>query len=417
VDSAAVSVNGDRLRSRLEALARIGADPRGGVSRFSFTPAHTEAVRLVGGWMREAGLTPTIDGAGNLIGRGVPASSNGAYPAIAAGSHLDSVPMGGMFDGALGVLAAVECAQAMRDAGASWTRPFVSIAFADEEGNQFGVGCLTSRFFVGDLSDEHMKTIKDAEGRALRDRVAAWESVWPREQAPPLAAYFELHVEQGPKLEAEGLDGAVATAIAGMSRATITYRGHANHAGTTPMTLRKDALWGASAFVLAMRRLALYTGGDAVATVGKLDVEPGATNVVPGLARLRIELRSGREELLEQLRGAAEIQARGIGMEYELHVEVSEWTHSPVVPIDVSMQSMALAHAARRGARVVRMPSWAGHDAKIFAPRMPTALLFVPSKGGISHHPHEWTDWKHVTQGAQWLLDMVTALARNLSDG
>jgi hydantoinase/carbamoylase family amidase len=414
VDPAGVTVSGARLRERLEALAKIGADPRGGVSRFSFTPAHTDAARLVGGWMREAGLAPTIDGAGNLIGGTAPPSADGAGPAIAAGSHLDTVPMGGIFDGALGVLAAVECAQAMRDAGASWSRPFVAIGFADEEGNQFGVGCLTSRFFVGELSGDHMRTIQDADGRTLGERIAAWEAPWPRGGARSLAAYLELHIEQGPKLEADGLDGAVATAIAGMSRATITYRGHANHAGTTPMTMRKDALWGASAFVLAMRRLALYTGGEAVATVGRLDVEPGATNVIPGVGRLRVELRSGREELLEQLRGATEIQARGIGLEYELDVEVSEWSHSPVVPLDESLQSMALAHGARRGARVIRMPSWAGHDAKVLAPRVPTVLLFVPSRGGVSHHPHEWTDWKHATLGAQWLLDTVTALDRNL---
>ena len=412
--SVEVRVNADRLNRRLEQLASIGRDPRGGMSRFAFTPAHAEACGLVASWMREAGLEPSLDRAGNMIGLG-----SGDGPALSAGSHLDTVPMGGRFDGALGVVGAVECAQALRDAGVSLRRPFAALAFADEEGNTFGIGCLTSRSLTGELSDERMRAIRDRDGQTLAERIAAWDCPLLRRTPPALAtflaAYLELHIEQGPRLDAEGLDAAAVTAIAGISRTTVVFTGRANHGGTTPMHLRRDALWGASALVLEVRRLALASDGNAVATVGRIEVEPGSTNVIPGLARLRVELRSGDEGRLTGLLGEVELAAQRLAREYGLEVRFDPWDHMAAVPLDGRIQAMVLDSARRQGLGAISMPSWAGHDAKNLAPHLPVGMIFVPSKDGISHAPDEFTDPGHLALGAQILLDVVLQLDQHFA--
>jgi hydantoinase/carbamoylase family amidase len=379
------------------------------MSRFSYTPDHTEACMLVAGWMREAGLDPFLDRVGNLIGLGP-----GEGPAVAAGSHLDTVPMGGRFDGALGVVGAVECAQALRDAGVNLRGPFAALAFADEEGNTFGIGCLTSRALVGELTAERTHQIHDREGRTLAERIATWECPLLRRDPPALEAYLELHIEQGPRLDAEGLDIAAATAIAGITRTTVTFEGRANHAGTTPMQRREDALWGASAFVLEVRRIALAAEGDAVGTVGRIDVEPGSTNVVPGMARTRVEVRAGNEPRLVEIRTAVEDAARAQARAYGLRVTIDPWDHLTAVPLDAGIQGMVLESAGRRGLRAISMPSWAGHDAKILAPLLPVGLIFVPSKNGVSHAPDEFTDPAHLAAGVQILLDAVCLLDRRV---
>lgn len=375
------------------------------MSRFSFTAAHAQACVLVAGWMRDAGLAPAVDGAGNLIGL-----SPGRGAAMSAGSHLDTVPMGGIYDGALGVVGAVECAQALRDAGATLRRPYAALAFADEEGHSFGIGCLTSRAVVGELPEDQMRTIRDRDGRTLAERAAAWDCPLPRRAPPLLAAYLELHIEQGPRLHAEGLDAAAATAIAGISRTTVTFTGQANHGGTTPMTMRRDALWGAATLVLEVRRLALDSEGSTVGTVGRIDVDPGATNVVPGAARVRVEVRSGEEDRLARLRVDVEAAAGRAGAAFGLGVGVAPWDSLPPQPLDETIRALALEQARRRGLRAISMPSWAGHDAKILAPHMPVGLLFVPSRDGISHSPHEFTAPAQIAAGVQLLMDTLAAV-------
>lgn len=409
--AAPARIDPDRLLARLDALAAVGRDPRGGLSRFAYTPEHAEACRLVAGWMAAAGLAPVLDRAGNLIGAGP-----GDEPALAAGSHLDTVPMGGRLDGALGVVAAVECAQALRDAGVRLRRRLAVLAFADEEGHSFGIGCLTSRALVGELPPERLEAIRHRDGRSLAECIAAWDPGLPRGEPPRLAAYLELHIEQGPRLEAEAAQIGAATGIAGISRTTVTFTGRANHGGTTPMTMRRDALWGAAALVLEVRRLALAAAGEAVGTVGRVDVEPGATNVVPGRARLRIELRSGDEGRLASLRDAVEAAARRVAEEHGLGVAVDPWDRMGAQPLDARVVAAVEEAAAARGLRVVRMPSWAGHDAKILAPRVPAGVLFVPSRGGVSHAPDEDTAPADLAQGAQVLLDAIRLLDDRLHE-
>lgn len=220
---------------------------------------------------------------------------------------------------------------------------------------------------------------------------SAWDCPLPRRTHPALAAflaaYLELHIEQGPRLHAEGLDAAAVTAIAGISRTTVVFTGRANHGGTTPMDMRRDALWGASALVLEVRRLALASAGNTVATVGRIEVEPGSTNVIPGIARLRVELRSGEEAHLAGLRGEVEQAAHRLAREYGLEVQFESWDHMSAVPLDGRIQVMVLESARRQGLRAISMPSWAGHDAKNLAPHLLVGMIFVPSKDGISHAP------------------------------
>jgi hydantoinase/carbamoylase family amidase len=292
----------------------------------------------------------------------------------------------------------------------------VVFGFADEEGNSFGIGCMTSRNVTGELPKTRTREIRHRDdGRTLAEHIAAWSCALPRREPPKIAAYLELHIEQGPRLAAQGLDAAAPTAIAGISRTTVTFRGHPNHGGTTPMDMRHDALWGASALVLDVRRLALASNGEAVATVGRLEVEPGSTNVIPGIARMRVELRSGEEPRLRLLRTDVEEAARRLADAYALEVEIDNWDHMPATPLDARLQQLVLAAARERGLTAISMPSWAGHDAKILAPHLPSAMIFVPSREGISHSPDEYTSPEQCAAGAQLLLDTIRKIDAHLN--
>jgi hydantoinase/carbamoylase family amidase len=405
-----VTIDEARLWSRIQRLAQVGAVPEGGITRPAYGPAHAEAVALVAQWLREAGLTPGLDEAGTLIAL-LPGERADAG-AIGLGSHLDTVPRGGAFDGALGVLAAVEVAQALREHGVTPRRSLAVLGFADEEGNTFGIGVLSAQLWIGEIGPQHLSTIRDRDGRGLDDYLARFsvEGV-PRVPRPRLAAYLELHVEQGPQLDRAGHSAAAVEHIVGISRSTVVIEGEANHAGTTPMDLRKDALWGAAELVLAVRDLGRDSGGRAVATVGMLEVEPGATNVIPGLARLRVELRAADEDLLAGLRGQVETLAREAAARYGLRATLAPWHHAPAVPMH------PLALRATRDALVdaglppLTMPSWAGHDAKVLARALPVGMLFVPSRNGVSHSPLEDTAREHCAAGAQALLHAALRLA------
>src|SRR5690348_14394183 len=314
------TIDPSRLRRRLEALGQIGRTSEGGVTRLSYRAEHAAAVRLAAGWMGEAGAKTGVDAWGNLHGL-VPGADGGAPP-VAAGSHLDTVPNGGIFDGGLGVVAAIEAAQALRDAGARLTRPLLLLGFAEEEGTSFGVGCLGSLAVVGRAPATD--TIHDREGVTAAELLSAFDPGVARAPlSPAMAAYLELHIEQGPILASRGAPLAAVEAIVGIARAQFTFRGQANHAGTTPMDARRDALWGAADLVAQVRALALDTGGRAVATVGRLSVSPGATNVVPGEAVMTVEVRSAEGPAIEALRAAIEQAGRTCADRYRLELTIA----------------------------------------------------------------------------------------------
>ncbi len=403
----AVRINADRLQSRLTDLARIGRTPEGGVTRLSYRAEHAESVRLVARWMREAGAEIGLDSWGNLFG--VVPGTLGSLPPIAAGSHLDTVPNGGAFDGALGVVAAVEAAAALRDARATLRHPLLLLAFAEEEGTSFGVGCLGSLGLVGRAPAP--ETLRDQTGVPLVDLLRAFDPGVPRRAVPaPMVAYLELHIEQGPTLAAQGMSLAAVETIVGISRAVLVFTGEANHAGTTPMDVRRDALWGAADLVAAVRTIARDTGGRAVGTVGRCLVSPGAVNVIPGRAEVTVELRSADDRLLEALRDQVEAAGRACAGRHGLGLEIRPWRAEPPVPVNRAVRDEVIAAAGELGWPVTTMPSWAGHDAKILASVAPTGMIFVPSVGGISHSPREQTSWDDAARGAQVLCRAIERL-------
>lgn len=397
-----------RLRRRLEELAQIGRTPEGGVTRLSYRAEHAAAVRLAAAWMDEAGAAAGVDAWGNL--HGVVPGVDGAMPPVAAGSHLDTVPNGGIFDGALGVVAAIEAAQALRDAGTRLARPLLLLGFAEEEGTSFGVGCLGSLGLVGRAPAP--ETIHDHECVTVAALLRAFDPGVPRRPlGAEMAAYLELHIEQGPVLASRGAPLAAVEAIVGIARASFTFRGQANHAGTTPMEVRRDALWGAADLVARVRALARDTGGRAVATVGRLTVSPGATNVIPGAAEMTVEVRSAEVPLLAALRAAVEEAGRTCAERYELRLEIGEWRAEPPAPLDPGVRAAIVASAGDLGWPIASMPSWAGHDAKILRARAPAGMIFVPSERGISHSPEEHTSWEDAARGAQVLCRAIERLA------
>lgn len=402
------AIDAGRLRRRLEALAQIGRTPESGVTRLSYRTEHAAAVRLAAGWMREAGATAGVDAWGNLHGL-VPGGDPG-LPPVAAGSHLDTVPNGGIFDGALGVVAAIETAQALRDAGTRLPRPLLLLGFAEEEGTSFGVGCLGSLGIVGRAPAP--ETIHDREGVTVAALLRAFDPGVARAPlSPKMAAYLELHIEQGPVLASRGAPLAAVEAIVGIARAVFTFRGQANHAGTTPMDVRRDALWGAADLVGQVRTLARDTGGRAVATVGRLAVSPGATNVVPGAAEMTVEIRSAEPPLLAALRAAAEQAGRASAERHGLDLEIGAWRAEPPAPLDAGVRASIVQAARDLGWPITTMPSWAGHDAKILCAQVPSGMIFVPSDRGISHSPEEHTSWEDAARGAQVLCRAVERLA------
>lgn len=406
------SVNGQRLWSRLQELADIGAMEEadgGGIFRPSFGPAHAEAVRKVAGWMRDAGLEVGLDVTGNLIGllRGRDADE----AAIGVGSHLDTVPNGGAFDGTLGVLAALEAVESMVERGERPRHSIAVLGFADEEGNTFGIGVLSAQLWCDEIPAERYGELVDSEGRTLIERVAAFDvAEVPSVERPLLAAYVEAHVEQGPVLEQGGWRAAAVESIVGIARLTVTFRGVANHAGTTPMEARRDASWAGSDLVLAVRQLALASGGLLVGTVGVFEVSPGATNVVPGSVRLRVELRSADPDVLKETSRAVELASVAAAERYGLGLETGAWHVAPPVAMNAKVVS-AICHAMERAGLPRRsMPSWAGHDAKVMARHLPTGMVFVPSIKGVSHAPDERTDAEDCAIAAEILRGTIHRL-------
>ncbi len=398
----------DRLRSRLEALARIGADPSGGVSRFPYSDAHAQAVRAVAEWMGEAGLQVGCDDFGNLIGFRAGIAD---WPAILLGSHLDSVPHGGMFDGALGVLGGLEVAQTLHEAGHSLRHGLAVIGFADEEGYAFGTGTLASRCLVGDVTPAVFASLRGRDGRTLAEALAAFAPGLARATVPArVAAYLELHIEQGPVLWQTSRRVAAVEAITGIVRTTVTLEGEANHAGTTPMASRRDALVGAAEVILAVKALADASGGRGVGTVGTVAVMPGAANVVPGRTEVKVELRSPDADRLSGLCKGVGTEIRRIAQRHRLDHRVDPWDRRDPVAMDTEIVQAIRTATTGAGYEPLVIPSWAGHDAMIMAPLVPAGMIFVPSIDGISHSPAERTEWPDIGVGVDVLLRTVLFL-------
>jgi allantoate deiminase len=395
------------LEADLQEAARIGADD-GGVSRFAWTPELAEANAWLVERLEELGLEAEMDPAGNVIGRW----DEGEGAAVLIGSHLDTVPRGGRYDGALGVLAALDVVRSLKRAGATLLRPLWVVSFNDEEGGRFQTGMLGSRAFVGDLD------LDDWRARGVADAMTVagfdFDRLGEARAIERIGAYLELHIEQGPVLEQEGIDIGVVMAISGLLGFRVRLTGEANHAGTTPMTSRRDALAGASRVVLELRDEA-RDRGDMTANVGILSVSPGGFNVIPGTAEFTIDVRAGDGETFARAARFVRETLERVAHEEQLELEVAETHRKQPIPLDPGLQDVLAGAAEAEGASFRRMPSGAGHDAMVLAKHVPAAMLFVPSRAGISHSPDEYTTPEHCALGARVLARAVTQLVANHS--
>ncbi|WP_281178201.1 Zn-dependent hydrolase [Alicyclobacillus shizuokensis] len=406
------SVNQERLWSRLMRLAEIGRQASGGVTRMSFTREERMAKDLVAGWMQGTGLSVREDAVGNLIGRldGTDAHA----PVVLVGSHLDSVPNGGKFDGPLGVLGALEAVQTLRAQGISHIHPIEVIAFTDEEGARFRFGMIGSRALAGTLTAEHLQA-QDADGvtvaEAMRSAGLSPETVHKAARAAgSVKAYVELHIEQGRVLEAANLPVGIVTGIAGPLWLRFRILGEAGHAGTTPMRMRKDAL-AAAAQVLTAAETAAAGQKRTVATVGQLTVSPGGVNIIPGCAEFTLDLRDTDESVRDEVERQIRHQAEAICARRGVRLEIQELQRVPPVSCSAWLQEEMAGCAQEMGIQTLSLPSGAGHDGMQLAGLCPVGMLFVRSKDGISHQPEEWSSPEDCAIGVELLYRTLVRVA------
>ncbi len=415
-------VNAARLRARIESLSRFGRRPGGtfehGVTRVAFSEADRGARACLTGWMRAAGLAVRVDEAANMVGRS-PGSDDSASP-ILVGSHIDTVVEAGNFDGALGVVAALEVAEALTGGRGATRHPVEVVVWTNEEGVAYGDGLCGSRAAAGECTDGELDKVWHGARKAdaLRSLGGRPDRVGLARRAPgSVHAYLELHVEQGGVLDHAGIPVGIVEGIVAIHRYECVVRGEANHAGTTPMADRRDALIAAARLVEAVRDVATGEPGRQVGTVGRLEVAPNAPNVVPGEVRLTVELRDLSEEKLERLARDLTARAGAIASATGTAIEmVPSSRHQPALASPGVRAAIAEA-ADALGVAHLSLPSGAGHDAQMVARFAPMGMIFVPSAGGVSHSPRERTSWEDCALGADVLLGSVLGVDRLRFDG
>jgi N-carbamoyl-L-amino-acid hydrolase len=395
----------DRIEARITKLGTFGANPRGGVSRLAYSEADIAGRDYIMGLMRDAGLEVRVDAAANIIGRRV--GSDPGLPPIMFGSHIDSVPRGGNYDGDVGVIAAIECMQVLHERNVVTRHPLEAIVFTDEEG-----GLVGSRALIGELADEALAVVSHS-GLTVREGIAALggdpddlPSVVRPEDA--IKAFIELHIEQGAILDEANIDIGVVEGIVGINWWEATIEGVANHAGTTPMNRRRDALLAAAHLILAVNQEVRKEDGAHVGTVGRISAEPGAPNVIAGRVVLSIELRDLSEARILYLFGKIFQAAQRIQRTTSTRIsfEPIDVASAPALT-DERLRSIIDAAAGDLGLSSRSMPSGAGHDAQDMARIAPTGMIFVPSAHGISHSPFELTHPEDMANGANVLLQTI----------
>ncbi|MGD8151041.1 Zn-dependent hydrolase [Ornithinimicrobium sp. Y1694] len=412
-----LNVSLDRLRRDLEHLATIGRTPSGATSRTSFSPADQQVRQWLEDECVEHGLTTDTDGIGNVVIR-LADTSNVAEPdtpPVRTGSHLDTVPEGGNYDGILGALAGLEVMRVIAEQRPPLARPIEAVVFADEEGNYHHL--LGSTAMVASYEWEELKKFRGRDGDLLVDALAqmGWEPADATRTAlreGELHGFVELHIEQGPTLDAAGTDIGVVTGIVGLGGGQAEFRGRSDHAGTTPMDLRLDPIPAAGAFLALLPEIARETSSTAVVTCGLIDVEPGGTNVVPNLARIHLDFRDPDPDVLVALEERLRAAIQEAGREHGIEATYIRESITQPVPLDESIRERISRSASTRGLSAEAIPSGAGHDSQNMARLAPTAMIFIPSTGG-SHNPREHAEWDAIENGANILLDTLLDLARS----
>jgi N-carbamoyl-L-amino-acid hydrolase len=405
-----LTVSATRLEQRIERLANCGKTPEGGVNRVAFSEKDIQSREYILSFMKEAGLKVHIDEGGNIIGR--MEGTDPSLPPIVFGSHTDTVPHGGKYDGAVGVLGAIECAQVLAENSVKTRHPLEVIVFTDEEG-----GLIGSKAIIGTLTSEALK-VTSHSGKTVREGIVALGGNPDAlnnavRKKGDLTAFIEIHIEQGSTLASKGIDIGVVEGIVGINWWNVTIEGFANHAGTTPMDRRQDALLTAAHLIIAVNKVVTSVPGRQVGTVGRIRAEPGAPNVIPGKVVMSLELRDLSAEkigsLFQEILKEASIIAEKTGT--KISFSPIEATAVPT-PTDPSISKIIAESAEELGLSFIFMPSGAGHDAQNMAKITPTGMIFVPSFGGISHSPKEFTSAKDIANGANVLLHTILKIDR-----
>jgi len=405
-------VNCERLREDMDALARIGRHDDQGIYRMAFSDGDMAGRAWLRQRIGEGGLEFHQDGAANLFAR---LNWDATRPSIIAGSHMDTVPGAGHLDGALGVVCALEALRVLKESGIDLKHPLEAVSFSDEEG-RFG-GLLGSQAIAGLVTPEYLHNACDLDGVTLIDAMAqqgldANAALHAQRNPASIHAYVELHIEQGPVLDRKGHSVGIVDAITGLFKWEITLTGAANHAGTTPMDMRADAFQGLAEFAGQIDRvLSEYGGPHSTATTGRVTLEPGAANVIPGKAVFSLDVRDTDTHILDALGDAlrrtlsAIARRRGLMFEFVVlsEIEPVHCDHGVVNAIDDAVNDLGLS--------ATHLNSGAAHDAQIIATIAPTGMIFVPSKGGRSHSAAEWTAWSDIEAGANTLLQTLVRLA------
>lgn len=408
---APLRIDGDRLNGTLRRLGEFAANPEGGVSRVAYSDADREARAYVEELLGEAGLEPSLDLAGNLIGRR--AGSEPRLRPLGTGSHIDSVPMGGNYDGQVGSMAAIEVARTLHDHGVTTRHPLEVLVFQNEEGGKTGSRALAGEVLPMelDLETRSGKTI----GEGIRFLGGEPDRLAEARRAPgSMAAFVELHVEQGAVLDRTGTQIGVVEGIVGIKRWRVTVTGFANHAGTTPMDQRRDAMLAAARFVQAVNDVIRSEPGTQVGTVGQIEAFPGAPNVIPGRVVVSLEIRDLAMGRIDALFDRIAERASAIGHETGTSFALDQFYESRAAPTDERLRRQIVQAAEDLGLSWRSMPSGAGHDAQSVARFAPIGMIFVPSVEGISHSPREFTRPEDVERGANVLLHTLLGLDATL---
>jgi N-carbamoyl-L-amino-acid hydrolase len=401
-------VNGARLNQHLKELSEFGKNPQGGVSRVAYSEADRLGREYVMKLMRDTKLNVSIDAAGNIIGRRRESSETKLRP-ILIGSHIDSVPEGGNYDGDVGSLGAIEVAQTLAENNIYTEHPLEVVIFQNEEG-----GLIGSEAMIGVLGEKELDHLSNS-GKTIRDGinfiggdVSKLANV--KREKGSIAAYLELHIEQGGTLEAEQIDIGVVEGIVGINQWNVTVEGFANHAGTTAMNNRRDALLAAAKFIEAINRVVTSMPGRQVGTVGKIQAFPGAPNVIPGKVVLTLELRDLDAAKIQMLYQKIRAEADQIAQAGKVTFDFTELNTNIPAPTDPRIRSLISQSAKELGLTTKEMPSGAGHDAQDMARLAPVGMIFIPSIGGISHSPKEFSRPQDIENGANVLLQTLLKL-------
>jgi N-carbamoyl-L-amino-acid hydrolase len=398
-----------RLEQTMDELGRVGETERGGLTRLALTDEDKRGRDLMVRWMREAGLRVTVDQMGNIFGE---RTGTEPLPPVMMGSHVDSVPTGGKYDGQLGVLCGLETIRALNQHRVRTRHPVTLVIYTNEEGARFQPAMIASGVMAGKIALEDAYNARDKDGLRLVDELERIGYLGSEPCIPrPFRAYLELHIEQGPYLEEEGLSVGVVEGIVAIAWSRLTIHGVQDHAGPTPMRIRHDALVAAAGVVTGVRRIATDIGGDLVTTVGNLTVHPNIVNAIPGRVTLSIDMRDPKSETLDRALPLLDRAVREACEREGVRYELEHYWRVPYTPFAADVVATVERAARESGARHRRILSGAGHDAQYMAAIGPAGMIFVPSRDGRSHCEEEFTPMDDIEYGANTLLLAAVDLA------